>query len=125
MKEFIANKKGFYENIMASSRYNSFQKKMSDTKAPLTFNRCIIFKNFINRKQRKCLRYWFHNNLHGISTALRCDYFSKKTSKKKQKQKHLYGPDKNYYNFCISNSPVINLIVGSRNMIKVSKNTSL
>ena len=60
----------------------AFRKKMSDTKAPLTFNRCIIFKNFINRKQRKCLRYWFHNNLHGISTALRCDYFSKKHRKK-------------------------------------------
>ena len=66
----------------------AFRKKMSDTKAPLTFNRCITLKDFINRKQRKCPRYWFHNNLRGISTALRCDYFSKKTLKKKNKNKN-------------------------------------
>ena len=56
-----------------------------------------------------------------ISTALRCESFSKKTSKKT----HLCRPDKNYYYFCKSNIPAINLIVSSRNMIKVSKNMSL
>ena len=49
------------------------------------------------------------------------EIFSEKTSKKK----HLCRHDKNYYYFCKSNIPVINLIVGSRNMIKVSKNVSL
>ena len=39
-------------------------------------------------------------------------------------KKHLCRHDKNYY-FCKSNIPAINLIVGSRNMIKVSKNMSL
>ena len=33
--------------------------------------------------------------------------------------------DKNYYYFSKSNIPVVNLIVGSRNMIKISKNMSL
>ena len=37
----------------------------------------------------------------------------------------LWRHDKNYYHFCKSNIPVINLIVSSRNMIKVSKNMSL
>ena len=32
--------------------------------------------------------------------------------------------DKNYYYFCKSNISVINLIAGSRNTIKVSKNMS-
>ena len=41
------------------------------------------------------------------------------------KQKHLCRHDKNYYCFRKSNVHVINLIVDSRNMIKVSKNMSL
>ena len=60
-------------------------------------------------------RYFNH------SKALMCGSFSEKTVKKK----HLCHRDKNYYYFCKSNSPVINLIVDSRNMIKVSKNMSL
>ena len=40
-------------------------------------------------------------------------------------KKHLCRHDKNYYYFCKSNIPVINLILGSRNMIKIFKNTSL
>ena len=36
-------------------------------------------------------------------------------------KKHLCGHDKNYYYFCKSNVPVINMIAGSKNMIKVSK----
>ena len=52
------------------------------------------------------------------STALRCEYFSKKNIEKKRSYRH----DKNYYFFCKSNIPVIDLIVGSRNMIKLSKN---
>ena len=40
-------------------------------------------------------------------------------------KKPLCRHDENYYYFCKSNIPVINLIAGSRNMIKVSKNMSL
>ena len=39
-------------------------------------------------------------------------------------KKHFCQHDKNYCYFCKSNIPVINLIVDSRNMIKVSKNMS-
>ena len=40
-------------------------------------------------------------------------------------KKHLCHHDKNCCYFCKSNISVINLIVGSRNMIKLSKNMSL
>ena len=40
------------------------------------------------------------------------------------KRKHLFCHDKNYYCFWKSNIRVINLIVDSRNMIKVLKNMS-
>ena len=40
-------------------------------------------------------------------------------------KKHLCCHDKNYYCFWKSNINVINLVVDSRNMIKVSKNMSL
>ena len=55
--------------------------------------------------------------LHGIKVGV---FFGKNIEKK-----HLYRHDKNYYYFCNSNITVINLIVGSRNMIKVLKNTTL
>ena len=51
------------------------------------------------------------------STALRCGSFSEKISENHD--------DKNYCYFCKSNIPVITLIVGSRNLIKLSKNMSL
>ena len=40
-------------------------------------------------------------------------------------KKHLRRRDKNYYYSSKWNIPVINMILGSRNMIKVSKNVSL
>ena len=40
-------------------------------------------------------------------------------------KKHLCCHDKNYYCFWKSNINVINLVVDSRNMIKVSKNMPL
>ena len=55
------------------------------------------------------------------SMALRCGSFSKKNIGKK----HLCYHNKNYCYFCKSNITVINLILGCRNMIKVSKNMSL
>ena len=56
-----------------------------------------------------------------VSTALRCGSLFGKNIKKK----HLFRHDKNYYYFCKSNVSVFNLIAGSRNMIRVSKNMSL
>ena len=44
---------------------------------------------------------------------------------KNVEKKYLRHADKNYYYFCKLNIPVINLVVVSRNMIKVSKNMSL
>ena len=41
------------------------------------------------------------------------------------KKKHLCHHDKNYYYFCKSNIPVMNLIVGSSIMIRLSNNMSL
>ena len=55
-----------------------------------------------------------------FSTALSSISFSEKTLKKK----HLCRHEKNYYYFCKSNIAVIDLIAGSRNMIKLSKNMS-
>ena len=55
------------------------------------------------------------------STALRSGSFSEK---KNIKKRHLCRHDKNCYYFCKSNVSAINLIVGFRNMIKVSKNNS-
>ena len=54
--------------------------------------------------------------LNGIKVRV----FSEKNIEKKPLCRH----DKNCYYFCKSNIPVINLIAGSRNMIKVSKNMS-
>ena len=53
--------------------------------------------------------------------TLRCGSFLEKNILKK----HLCRHDKSYYYFWKSNIPVINLIVDSRNIIKVSKNKSL
>ena len=61
------------------------------------------------------------NELPHHSTALTSESFLEKTWKKK----HLHGHDKNYYYFWKSIIPVISLIVGSRNMINVSKYMSL
>ena len=58
---------------------------------------------------------------HIYSTTLRCRFFSEKSIEKK----HFCRHDKNYHYFWKSNIPVINLIVDSRNMIKVSKNMRL
>ena len=55
------------------------------------------------------------------SKTLRCRSFPKKNIEKK----HLCHHDQNYCYFCKSNIPLINLIVDSRNMIKLSKNMSL
>ena len=72
----------------------------------------IKYNDLMSEKYKKTCKY---------STALRCTSLSKKTSKKK----HLCRHGKNYYYFCKSNIPVINLVVGSRNLIKVSENRSL
>ena len=53
--------------------------------------------------------------------TLRCGSFLEKNIEKK----HLCSHEKNYYYFCKSKISAINLIVGSKNMIKLSKNISL
>ena len=55
------------------------------------------------------------------SAALKRGSFSEKNIEKK----HLCRHDKNYYYFWKSNISVINLILDSRIMIRLSKNTSL
>ena len=55
--------------------------------------------------------------LNGIKVQV---FFGKKLEKK-----HLGCHDKNYYYFLKSNIPVINFIVNSKNLIKVSKNVRL
>ena len=71
-----------------------------------------------NFSKFSCSSYYrkisFHLTLlNGIKVQI---FFGKKNWKK-----HLCCHDKNYYYFWKSNIPVINLIVDSRNMIKVSK----
>ena len=63
------------------------------------------------------LRYWticILQLLNGIKVRV---FFGKKYQKR-----HLCHHDKNYCYFFKSNIPIINLIAGSRNMIKLSKN---
>ena len=52
--------------------------------------------------------------LNGIKVHV---FFEKRIEKK-----HLCYHEKNYCYFWKSNFPIINLVVGSRNMIKISKN---
>ena len=59
----------------------------------------------------------FFVELNGIKVRV---FFRKNIEKK-----HLRRHNKSYYYFCVSNILVMNLSVGSRNMIKVSSNISL
>ena len=61
-------------------------------------------------------KLWINSLLNGMKVRV---FFGKKTREK------ALVLDKNYYYFWKSNNPVINLIVDSRDMIKVSKNMSL
>ena len=45
--------------------------------------------------------------------------------KKNMEKMHLYHHDQNYYYFCKLNIPVTNLVVVSRNMMKLRKNMKL
>ena len=54
------------------------------------------------------------------STTLRCE-----SPSSKHRKKHLCHSDKNYYYFCKLNIPVINLIIGYINRVKVLKNMNL
>ena len=68
----------------------------------------------------ECLRAIFSNIANIASICLRSSkvrvFFEKQIGKK-----HFCRTDKNYYYLCKSNIPVINLIVGCRNIIEVSK----
>ena len=63
---------------------------------------------------------WYHWRRSGILNGIKVQVLFGKNIEKK----HLHRHDKNYYYFCKSNIPVTNSVVGSRNMIKVSKNMS-
>ena len=63
------------------------------------------------------LPIWSINREILFSTALRCGSFSEKISKRTTCFRISY--------FCKSDTPVINLILGSGDMIKLSKNMSL
>ena len=74
----------------------------------MLFRSKCVFK--IQKKKKK-------KKLNGIKVRV---FFGRNIEKK-----HLGHHDKNYCYFCKSNISVINLIVGSRNMIKLSNNMSL
>ena len=74
----------------------------------------IPFMTFSVTMYRWILAY---KDLNGIKVRV----FFRKNIKKK----HLCHHEKNYYYFCESNILVINLIVSSGNMMKLSKNMSL
>ena len=72
----------------------------------------ISKKEKINKKQNK-------NNKRSKEIKVRI-FFGNNSEKK-----HLCRHEMNYYFFCKSNIIAINLIVGSGNVIELSKNTSL
>ena len=59
----------------------------------------------------------FNSSTHQQLNSIKVQVFFEKNIDKK----HLCHHDKNYCYFCKSNIPVINLIAGSRNIIKLSK----
>ena len=73
----------------------------------------LIWENFDETIFFSSAELWYDN---GIKVRV---FFGKDIEKK-----YLCHHHKNYCCFCKSNIPVINLIVGSRNMSKLSKNTS-
>ena len=85
---------------------------LSANKGQIQKSRQLLFFSFSMTRA-----YWNQCNGKRTSTTLRCWSFSEKNIEKK----HLYHHDKNCCYFCKSNIPVINLIVSSRNMIKLSK----
>ena len=77
---------------------------------------CFTLITLHKHKQIQC----FYQKPIPLENKNKRVYFGKNIEKK-----HLFRHDKNHYYFRKSNIPVINLIVDSRNMIKVSKNMSL
>ena len=77
--------------------------------------------NGVFGRESKILTPNHHSKKLSILNGIKVRVFSGKNIEKKHFDRH----DKNYYYFRKPNIPVINSIVGSRNMIKVSKNMSL
>ena len=82
---------------------------------------------FLTKLGQHFRKSWFLVQLYKLfSKSRRLDGIKVRVFfRKKIEKRHLSHHDKNYCYFFKSNIPVINLIVGSRNMIKISKNTSL
>ena len=87
----------------------------SDSHLPKKF--LFICLNKSSLKRMKNPFYFILKALNGIKVRV---FFGKNIEKK-----YFCHHDKDYYYFCKSNICVINLIVGSLNMIKVSKSMSL
>ena len=83
----------------------------------------ILFITILFTCQRATKLFLFGNSSRNFSKSLILnDIKAWVIFGKKHQKKHLCRHDKNYCYFCISSILVIDLIVGSRNMIKVSKN---
>ena len=98
--------------------------KVSDADLVLKSDSHFPKKKFIfliesppSKNDEKCFLFHFKKLLRGIKVRV----FLRKSIQKK----HLCHHDKNYCYYYKSNIPVINLILGSRNMIRLSKNMSL
>ena len=80
---------------------------------------------FCMPKMKKYIQPKFQNKTQSVKNKSLNGVKVRVLFEKNIEKKHLCHHDKNYYYFCKSNIPVTNLIVGSRNMIKLSKNMSL
>ena len=80
---------------------------------------------FCMPKMKKYIQPKFQNKTQSVKNKSLNGIKVRVLFEKNIEKKHLCHHDKNYYYFCKSNIPVTNLIVGSRNMIKLSKNMSL
>ena len=110
---------------MASSSIRNFGTKFSIFPEKLHWQ--YLLKK-PGEAETHCLHLSWYNTIpphpkeqHPLLTGIKVRVFFGK----KHRKKHLCCHDKNYYYFCKSNIRIINLIVGSRNMIEVSKNMSL
>ena len=74
---------------------------------------------------RKCLVDLSTYTVYDIPFTMAQQHSAAGLFRKNYRKKHLRRHVKNYCYFCKSNIPVISLILDSRNMIKLSKNTSL
>ena len=90
---------------------------------PMNLDTDITYQTVNLFSSDKCFIYFISDAPHCIwwLNSIKVQFFFGKNIVKK----HLCHHDKNYCYFCKSDISVINLIAGSRNMIKLSKDMSL